>query len=283
VSISADTNYVATSNTAALTVAKQGTVITIGANPTSITPVQTVTLTATVSGAITGSPTGTVTFLDNGTPLGSPVSVVGGQAQLSTLLLSGAQVISATYSGDANFLTSSATTNATVTVAPLDFSLASTTAVSLSVVPGSPATVSFNVAPLYLVYPGPVSFSVSGLPPGATYTITPTSIAANGGAQTVTLTIQTRAATAKNLVPSRGAPIAFALFLPLLALGALRRRRWLSVMVLVAGFFAGSAVLGCGANTGNGLFGQAPQTYPVVITVTSGTMQHNINLTLQIL
>jgi sugar lactone lactonase YvrE len=284
VSISADTNYVATSNTAALTVAKQGTVITLGANPTSITPVQTTTLTATVSAAVTGSPTGTVTFYDNGAPLGSPVVVSGGQAQLSTSLLSGAHTLSATYSGDANYTGSTATAGTSVTVAPLDFSLGSTTALSFSVVPGSTGTVSFNVAPLYLVYPGPVSFSVSGLPPGATYTITPTSIPANGGAQTVTVTIQTRAATAKNILPAPGAPIALALFVPLLALGTLRRRRrWLGALVLVAGLFAGSAVVGCGANTGNGLFGQAPQTYPVVITVTSGTMQHTINVTLQVL
>jgi hypothetical protein len=113
--------------------------------------------------------------------------------------------------------------------------------------------------------------------------ITPSSIPANGGAQTVTVTIQTRAATAKNIVSSRGAPIALALFVPLLALGVLRRRRWLSVLVLVAGVFAGSAIVGCGTNTGNGLFGQAPQTYPVVITVTSGTMQHVINVALQVL
>ncbi len=284
VSISADTNYAATSNTAALTVAKQGTVITLGANPTSITPLQTTTLSATVSAATTGSPTGTVTFYDNGAPIGSPVAVSGGLAQLTATLLSGAHTLSATYSGDANYVGSTATAGTSVTVAPLDFSLGSTSALSLSVVPGSTGTVSFNVAPLYGVYPGPVSFSVSGLPPGATYTITPTSIPANGGAQTVTVTIQTKAATAKNILPAHGAPIAFALFVPLLALGTLRRRRrWLGALVLVAGFFAGSAVVGCGANTGNGLFGQAPQTYPVVITVTSGTMQHAINVTLQVL
>jgi sugar lactone lactonase YvrE len=284
VSISADANYVTASNTAALTVGKQGTVTTLGANPTSITPLQTTTLTATVSAASTGSPTGTITFYDNGAPLGSPVAITAGQAQLSTLLPSGAQSISATYSGDGNFFTSSAATGATVSVAPLDFSLASTSAVSLSVVPGSSTTISFNVAPLYQAYPGPVSFSVSGLPSGATYTITPTSIPANGGAQTVTVVIKTAPALAKSLAPMRSAPIALAMFVPLLAIGVLRRRRhWLGVLVLVASIFAGTSVVGCGSNNGNGLFGQAPQTYPVVITVTSGTMQHTINVTLQIL
>jgi sugar lactone lactonase YvrE len=284
VSIAADANYMTAFNTTALTVGKQGSVSTLGANPTSITPLQTTTLTATVSAALTGSPTGTVTFYDNGVALGSPVVVTAGLAQLTTTLPPGAQTISAMYSGDANFLASSAATGATVTVAPLDFTLASSSSVSLSVVPGSSGTVTFNITPLYQVYPGPVSFSVSGLPTGATYTITPSSIPANGGAQTVTVVITTLPALAKNIVPMRSMPITLALSLPLLALGVVRRRRrWLSVLVLVLGVFVGSAVTGCGANTGNGLFGQAPQTYPVVITVTSGTMQHTINVSLQVL
>jgi hypothetical protein len=263
-------------------VGKQASVTAVSANPTSITPVQTITLTASVSAAATGSPTGTVTFFDNGVPIGSAVALVGGQAQLTTLLLSGAQLISATYSGDANFVGSSSTTSATVSVAPLDFTMTPLSPVSLNVVPGSAAVVSFNVTPLYLIYPGPVSFSVTGLPSSATYTVTPTSVAANGGPQTVTVTIQTKAATARNSLPSHGVPIALALFVPLLALGALRRgKRWMSLLVLLLGVFAGSAVVGCGSSTtGNGFFGQSPQTYPVVITATSGTMQHTINVSL---
>jgi hypothetical protein len=262
-------------------VAKQASVTAVIANPTSVTPVQTTTLTATVSAAVTGSPTGTVTFFDNGVPIGTAVPVVGGQAQLTTLLLSGSQAISATYSGDANFVGSSSTANAMVSVAPLDFTMAPVSPVSLNVVPGAAAVVSFNVTPLYPIYPGPVTFSVTGLPSSATYTITPTSVAANGGPQTVTVTIQTAAATVRNSMPTRGGPIALAMFLPLLALGALRRRkRWLSVLVLVLGVFASSAVVGCGTNSGNGFFGQSPQTYPVVITATSGTVQHTINVSL---
>ncbi len=223
--------------------------------------------------------------VDNGasvvaTCIGAASPLICSASYATAALTTGGHTITVSLAADANYTANSNTGTLTVT-APLDFSLASTTSVSLSVVPGSTGTVSFNVAPLYQVYPGPVSFSVSGLPPGATYTITPSSIPANGGAQTVTVVITTPPALAKNIVPSRGAPIALALFVPLLAFGALRRRRW--VGALLAGLFAASAVVGCGANTGNGLFGQAPQTYPVVITVTSGTMQHTINVNLQIL
>jgi large repetitive protein len=269
-----------------VTVGKQNSLTTVSANPATVTPIQSVTLTANVSAAITGSPTGTVTFFDNNVQIGSPVAIAGGQAQLTVPLLSGTQSLSATYSGDANFLTSTSTNSATVNVAPLDFTMTPLSPVTLSVEPGAAASVSFNVTPLYVVYPGPVSFSLSGLPPNATYTITPTSIAATGGPLTVAVTITTAPALVKNSSPysPRSAPIALALFLPLLALGTLRRRhRWISLLLLVMSVFAGSAFLGCaGGHTGNGFFGQEPKTYAVLITATSGTVQHTINVNLQV-
>ena len=123
---------------------------------------------------------------------------------------------------------------------------------SLNVVPGSSASVTFNVTPLYVIYPGPVTFSVTGLPSSASYTVTPTSIAANGGPQTVTVKIQTAPAVVRNERPYgvRSAPIALAVFLPLLALGTLRRRRrWLSVLLLVVGMAVSSSVMGCGTGS----------------------------------
>ena len=282
---SGDNNYyTSTSTGVSVIVVKQASVIAVSANPTSVTPVQPTVLTATVTAAVAGSPTGTVTFSDNGVPLGSPVNLVGGQAQLPTLLLSGAQSISATYSGDTSFLASSTTSSATVTVAPLDFTLTPVSPISLSVMPGASAVVTFNVTPLYLIYPGPVTFSASGLPTGATYMVTPSSIAANGGAQLVTITITTAPALTRNAMPSRMAPIALALLAPLLALGGLRGRRGrLCFLALAIVMFLIGSISGCGSGaTGNGFFGQAPRTYPVVIAATSGTMQHTINVSLQV-
>ena len=269
-------------------ISKQGSVTSVSVYPVFATPVQSVQLTANVVAALTGTPTGTVTFYDNNVQIGTPVAVIGGLAQFSTLLLSGAQIITATYSGDTDFLTSSSITSAAtiVNVAPLDFTLTPLTSLNLSVVPGTTGSFSFNVTPLYNIYPGPVSFTLTGLPAGATYTITPSSIAANGGPQTVTVTILTPAAVVRNTPPRRPgtAPLALAVLLPLLALSGLRhRRRWVGTLLVVVSIFAVGALSGCGSGTiGNGFFGQAPTTYPVVVTISSGTMQHSLNVTLQV-
>jgi hypothetical protein len=280
----ATTNYTSATTQTSLSIAKQASVTSVTTSSQAPTPVQNVTLTATVAPLVTGTPSGTVTFFDNGVQSGSPVNVAGGQAQLVTTLLSGPQTISATYSGDANFLPSSGTDAAPVVVAPLDFTLNPLGTVNLNVVPGQAASFSFNVTPLYAIYPGPVSFAITGLPTGATASITPNNLPATGGAQTVTVTIQTPAALVQNTAPrmplSR-APIALALLLPALAWSGLRRRRrWISGMLLViAGVCATSALSGCGTS-GNGYFGHAQKTYPLTITATSGTMQHTINVSL---
>jgi len=284
----ATANYTAANAQTILTIGKQGSVTAVSVNPTTVTPLQLVTLTAAVSPAVTGTPTGNVTFYDNNVQIGTPVAVAGGQAQLTTLLLSGSQSITATYSGDTNFLASASTAGAAtiVSVAPLDFTLTPLTSLTLSVVPGSTGSFAFNITPLFLIYPGPVSFTLTGLPTGATYTVTPSSVAANGGLQTVTVTIFTPAAVVRNSPPSRPGttPLALAMLLPLLALSGLRhRRRWLGTLLLVVSIFAVGALSGCGTGTnGNGFFGQAPKTYPVVVTISSGGVQHTLNVSLQI-
>jgi hypothetical protein len=284
----ATTNYTSASTQTILSIGKQGSVTAVSVNPTTVTPLQIVTLTAAVSPSVTGTPSGTVTFFDNTVQVGLPVTVVNGQAQISTLLLSGPQSITATYSGDGNFLGSSstATPSTIVSVAPLDFTLIPLTSLTFSVVPGTTGSFSFNITPLYNIYPGPVSFTLTGLPTGATYTFTPSSIAANGGPQNVTVTIFIPAAVVRNSSPSRPgtAPLALAVLLPLLALSGLRhRRRWLGTLLLVVSIFAVGALSGCGSGTvGNGFFGQAPKTYPVVVTINSGGVQHTLNVSLQV-
>ena len=50
--------------------------------------------------------------------------------------------------------------------------------------------------------------------------------------------------------------------------------------VLLDGIAATTGLIGCG--TGNGFFGKAPQTYNVTITATSGTIEHLVNVTLNV-
>jgi hypothetical protein len=65
--------------------------------------------------------------------------------------------------------------------------------------------------------------------------------------------------------------------------GLRHRRRWLGALLLIVGIFAVGALSGCGtATNGNGFFDQTPKTYPVVVTITSGSVQHTLNVSLQV-
>ncbi len=93
---------------------------TVTPSVTSAVATQPVTLTATVTATngSSGVPTGTVSFIDNGTLLGTGTVSSSGQATLTTTTLTpGANAITATYSGDGTFSTSNGTTSVTVTAA----------------------------------------------------------------------------------------------------------------------------------------------------------------------
>jgi hypothetical protein len=123
-----------------------------------------------------------------------------------------------------------------------------------------------------------VSFSVSGLPSGATATFTPATIAANGGPQTVSWQIQTGSGTAQNRNPFKrgGAPLVLScLLLPLLGMRRMRRSRLgrgLVLLLVMAGSAVGFAALsGCGSDYNSDT---------VTMTATSGNVQHSFNVSL---
>ncbi len=274
-----------------LTITQAGSSISLIASATSITPGQLVTLTATVASSTTGTPTGTVTFYDNTIPLGT-VQLTSGTASYTTSALAPGitHTISATYSGDMNFTTSSTTASLIVTVGPLEFTLTINSATLESVYPGGTATYTFNVAPEYGAYAGTMNFSISGLPSGITATFSPDSIPANGGPQTVTLTISdaalSSAASPPTGLPKRIVPLALALLLLPLA-GARRMRRhgrrmrhMFYVLVLACGALSATLLSGCGSP--NGFFAQAPQDYNLTITATAGSVQKSATVTLDV-
>jgi hypothetical protein len=265
-----------------ISILPQASTSSISASSGSVTPVQPVTLTAAVAATVAGSttPSGTVSFFDSSTnpstQVGNATSLASGQAILPNVTLSsGRHSIYANYTGDTNYLPSSSQSSAVaITVAALDFSISVTGANNLTVAPGGSASFNFSLAPTYAAYPGPVSFAVSGLPAGASYTVSPSTLSASAGSQTVTVTINTAATASKW---SRGeATWALAFLLPVFFL----RRRLLSGMVAVALLAAAAiSVTGCGGSSGE----QANVTsYSVAVTATSSTVTHTSTVVLQV-
>jgi Bacterial Ig-like domain (group 3) len=285
-------DYRGSSITVPYTVTQAASITALQVSSTSITPGQSVTLTATVKSANSGTPTGAVNFYDNGALLNTtPAALNAGLATYATTTLAPGltHMITATYSGDANFTASSSTPGPStdITSASLDFTMTISCPSNLTVIPGQSIACQIPVAPLYGSYSGTVNFAVSGLPPGATAAFSPSSIAPNAGPQTVTVTIQTASATAalhrdSPPIGRKLAPFGLA-FLLFFGAGSLRKRSralrgLLCVLLLVGAGAAATMLSGCGSN--GGFFAQAPQNYTVIITATSGNLQHSTNITL---
>src|SRR5206468_7146048 len=109
---SGDADFATSTSTAVSFTVNQGLTSTaLTAAPNPATSAQTVTLTATVSTTAPAArtPTGTVSFKNGATTIGAPVALTAGTAVLMTTLPPGVLSITAVYSGDADFLTSTST------------------------------------------------------------------------------------------------------------------------------------------------------------------------------
>jgi hypothetical protein len=265
--------------------------VTSSANPVFM--LNPVTLTATVSSSV-GTPTGAVTFQDGGTVLSqcTSISLTGGVATCTISSLSASShAITAVYSGDINFLT--ATSNSLTEVVN-DFTVTASGASAIATV-GSTAAYTINVSPATgaSTFPAAVTLSVSGLPAGATYTFTPSSLAAGASATNVTLTIQLPQTIGAAHPPPgspgklapRLAPFALALLLLPFA-GRMRKsgrrfRRLLSVLLLsIAGMAALAGFSGC--SSGTGFYGQQQTSYTLTVTATSGALSHSTTVVLTV-
>jgi len=253
------------------------------------------TLTTTISYAGATAPTGAVTFTVNSANFTGTCTATGGVRTCTASdtatagLAVGAYTITVSEAADTNYTAASGTGTLTVTSAP-DFSFSVSGTTYQSVIPGNSASYSFTLAPLYATYPGGVSFSASGLPPGATYTFTPSTVSASSTAQTVVFTIQTVAPLAKLADAKHHSPwlptTGFAVVILLLPLSLRRRLRSglsarLCLLLLFVGSLGAFALLtGCG--NGSGFLEQVPANYSIVITATSGTVQHTATVTLNV-
>jgi hypothetical protein len=262
---------------------------TLGTSTSSATPSTQIIFTAAVM-ANSGTPTGKVAFLANGSPLcDATLSSASNQniASCAESLPAGSTAtITGSYSGDANYAASFSINSATVSVSPLDFTLATSGSTEQTITAGAKVSYSLQLAPTEGSYPGAVTFSVSGLPVGAQANFSPTSLAANAGQQTVYLTIQTTVSSAINqsAVRRKGRFLCLAFLLPLTYLHCSRKASKLRGRVILAvllPLFGSCTMIGCG--------GAAPtpqsiaQSYAITITATSQDITHisTVNLTVQ--
>ncbi|HYG98895.1 MAG TPA: MBG domain-containing protein [Terriglobales bacterium] len=282
-------NYDLSYGTAPFTITKAPTLATLQTSANTVMLMSSVTLTARVT-ATAGVPTGTVDFMNSATTLGSSTLDESGSATLSVSTLSaGPHSLTAVYRGDSNFegITS---TSVDEIVQDFQFVAAGGTGndISATVTPGGVATYKLRVRPTNgTTFFAPVFLSLSGLPPGATYTITPAVITAGSAAQTITLQVQTSAPVANLSRGDASSPLlAFTLLLPMLGVvhfgrfGTTRKNRALCILsLLLLCVVLGMSACGSGSH---GLLNQAPQTYNLQLDGTSGPLQHSLTLNLTI-
>jgi len=276
----------------------QPTATTLAANSNLVFLSNSVTFTAMVT-PTTGSivPTGTVTFYDGSTVIGTgTLSASGSGASViakltTTSLATGSHAITASYPGDSNNQASNANT---LTELVEDFSVTANSPTTATTEPGLAASFTFTVSPVSpaTTFPASIALTATGLPKGATYTLSPATIASGAGSTTITLTVITPITTlSRNLPPPGSTPHKWPLMAVALLLlpfaGRFRRAgrrlgRMLSLLLLAAaGLTAAAAMSGCGGFS-SGYFGQAPATSTITVTGTSGSLNHSANVSLTV-
>ena len=198
-------NPPAAATTDNVAVTKATTATTTVPSPSTVASGTPMTLTATISSNSnsTAGPSGTVTFSDGGTQIGSPVSVVPAAASVSagasgtaaltwTFSSTGSHSITAVYSGDTNYATSSATA-VTITVTTSGSFTISGSVVTATAGASGTSTVTLTPTGGFTSNVN-VTCPAAALPPGVTCSPNPLAINVTGtAAVTGTLTLNVTA------------------------------------------------------------------------------------------
>ena len=272
-------------------------VTSLALTASSTTPGQAspVTLTATVN-QVAGSAntaSGTVTFSANGTVLGI-AEVTNGVAILTTTSLPvGADMITATYSGDATHNQATASP-ITITVAPVTpgFTLTAAPA-TLTLVQGATGTVLVSIAG-NSTFNGAITLSCSGAPTETSCTASPATVTlAAGQAAAMSIVVATtppnnnyQAKSTHPITPWSGtlgglslAGLAFVLW----PRRRLRSRLLAIVTVVAVALGASVALTGCSSGSGAPTYaGTTAGTYTLTVTATSGAITQTQTIALTI-
>jgi hypothetical protein len=176
-----------------------------------------------------------------------------------------------------------------VTYIVQDFTNAVNGTSSQNIFPGDKTSYKFDLAPIgATTFLSDLNLTVTGLPPGTTYTFMPPTITAGNGSTSVVLDITTsNSLSVQNHLPKggpmsqRSLPIALGM-LGLSGLGVVRKHgrrmpRPLMVLLLLLGSLL--PVTGLSGRAG-GYFTLTPTTYSVSVTGTEGSIQHTATATL---
>jgi len=269
-------NYTTSTGTVILTVnpATPLVALTTSADPVFTSNPVTYTAIITVPAA---APTGTVAFFDGTAQIASSNVSAGVATFTATAQATGIHSMTAVYSGDSNYTTS--TSQALVEVIK-DFTVTlphgngSTTIVPL----GGQETYPIVITPVGgTTLPEAVSLSVAGVPPGMTAVLNPSVVAANSATSTVTLVVMLPGNSAAQPPPTpfgKGSlPVALGLILFPLA-GRLRKaaHRFSRVVALVLA----SAALAVGLTGCHITY--TPQSYSFTLSATSGSLSHTTTM-----
>ena len=281
---SGDGVFLSSSNTITVQVTGLATTTTLTAPP-SAAPGSPLTLSAMVNSA-GGTPTGQIEFLDGNTGLGTaPLDAAGIAILRINTLTPGAHSLTASYSGDGKF-GSSTSAAVTTTIANADFSLGATP-MNATVVAGQSTQFILTVTPAG-GFADNVTFSCSPVS-GITCTFSPATLTPSNGTASTNLTVTTSASVPRYglLMPELIGPFALLVALALFSFvvwksGKLRTARGslLTTGAAVTIVALGLAIGGCGGYGSNTQPNRG--TASIRVTAQSGTISHTTTVSVTV-
>ena len=275
-------------------------------------------VTVTAAPGVTAAPTGTVTVFSEGeelvpvalTPSG-PLTSTGMSGPVTIQALTqGQNMITALYSGDANYAASEGTTSFLLESADVpDFTMALSQP-ELTLAAGANGNVGVNLS-TFAGFSGALNFTCTPSSSSIVCSVAPATMTLNGPAA-ITVNVSAAGATAMRasaippvgVDPLRGfgaggrvltaTVVAFACVCVLMFCGAGRGRAWMragaltAAIAMMASCGGGGPSSGGGGGTGTGTGGVTPPpasasaTYSVVVTAASSTTAHNVKLLVQV-